>query len=417
MVNDRPQFILAGNGSYENRGCEAIVRGTLKILRAYYDNPRVICISRFESDEQYTKQCQHETDDAILHLATRKLDKKELMKNFWKPKILDGGFKYFFKRDAFYSWSFGDMLPYLNEAKAVLSIGGDNYSLDYGVPRAFTALDDLVRTRGKPIIIFGASIGPFYAMPDYERFMGAHLRKVTGIFAREMATIGYLRNIGVTENVYPVADPAFLMDPVKPDGIDAEIPIEKGAIGINLSPLISNYMADGKLDIWTKIAAQNIETISRKTEMPLYLIPHVTNLDSDDYQFMKRALSLIPGMNDNIKIVPPIYNAAELKWIISRMSLFIGARTHSTIAALSSGVPTLSIAYSIKSQGINKELFGHTNYCISPKDLTPENVSAQILKILDREGDIRKELSDRIPLIQRSALNAGMKLHQITEMN
>jgi len=71
--------------------------------------------------------------------------------------------------------------------------------------------------------------------------------------------------------------------------------------------------------------------------MPTYLIPHVTNPTSNDYAFMQRALSQIKDRNSNIILVPPDYNAAETKWIISRMTLFAGARTHSTIAALSSG--------------------------------------------------------------------------------
>jgi hypothetical protein len=36
------------------------------------------------------------------------------------------------------------MIPALDDAQAVLSIGGDNYSLDYGVPRSYTDLDDIV---------------------------------------------------------------------------------------------------------------------------------------------------------------------------------------------------------------------------------------------------------------------------------
>ena len=45
-----------------------------------------------------------------------------------------------------------------------------------------------------------------------------------------------------------------------------------------------------------------------------------------------------------------------LKNIISNCHYFMGARTHSTIAALSSYVPTISIAYSIKAFGINEEI-------------------------------------------------------------
>ncbi len=59
------------------------------------------------------------------------------------------------------------------------------------------------------------------------------------------------------------------------------------------------------------------------------------------------------------------YNAKELKGYISRCRAFVGARTHSTIAAYSTGVPTLAIGYSVKARGIAKDLFGteETMFC------------------------------------------------------
>ena len=54
----------------------------------------------------------------------------------------------------------------------------------------------------------------------------------------------------------------------------------------------------------------------------------------------------------------PDGSAPELKGYISRCEMFIGARTHATIAAYSSCVPTLVVGYSIKARGIAKDLFG-----------------------------------------------------------
>ena len=179
--------------------------------------------------------------------------------------------------------------------------------------------------------------------------MSSHLREVTGIFARESMTVEYLNRIGVVENVHPVADPAFLMDPVKPrndPGIDGE------AIGINLSPLMARYTTGGDIEAWAKMAAGIIAEVAERTDLPIYLIPHVTIPipHTDDHAFMQRVLSLIEDRKKDITLISPIYNAAETKWIIGRMAVFAGARTHATIAALSSGVPTLSFAYSIKAR-------------------------------------------------------------------
>jgi polysaccharide pyruvyl transferase WcaK-like protein len=310
-----------------------------------------------------------------------------------------------------------DMLPHLDDAAAVLSVGGDNYSLDYWVPTLFTDLDDIVLEKKKPLAIWGASVGPFDTMPEYEDFMSHHLQEVPGIFARESVTIDYLKSIGVTENVYPVADPAFLMDPVKPEGIEDVFSIDEEAIGLNLSPLMAKYVTGGDLDAWTGIAASIIDGVAKKTGMAVYLIPHVTNPGSNDHEFMQRALSLIKDRNGNITLVSPEYNATETKWIISRMALFAGARTHSTIAALSSGIPTLSFAYSIKAQGINRDIFGHTGYCMEPTDLGAEAVASRITSMLDDSAAIRNDLAGRIPGVQRAALSAGMGLKHIIGVN
>ena len=60
-------FILAGNGPYENRGCEAIVRGTCVILRHYFSDPRFLVFSNFLNDQQYGSQVAAEVDPSIIH--------------------------------------------------------------------------------------------------------------------------------------------------------------------------------------------------------------------------------------------------------------------------------------------------------------------------------------------------------------
>jgi len=416
MNEDRPLFILAGNSSYGNLGCEAISRGTLKILREIFRDPRIIFLSHFQSEEQYRAQCIQETDKAVVHFAAHRLaSKKEVLQRFWNPGNWLYVYRYFFNPAALRYQIYREMLPFLDKAEAVLSIGGDNYSLDYGVPTLFTVLDDIVLEKRRPLAIWGASVGPFNKNPDYEKYMSHHLKDVTMILARESITVDYLNSIGVSENVCHVADPAFLMDPEEPEGIEDIITIDEEAIGINLSPLMAKYVCRGDLKAWICKAASIIEDVSKKTEMPIYLIPHETRPHSSDSEFMQQVHSLIKNKSSSIILIPQGYNAAETKWIISRMAFFAGARTHSTIAALSSGVPTLSLAYSIKAKGINQDIFGHLKYCINPEETSYRMVSDRILSMLERNNDIKSDLKEKIPLVQRRSLNAGSELKRCIE--
>jgi len=408
MDKDRPLFILAGICPYKNRGCEAIIRGTVKILRSNFQDPSFLSIS-FYPETDFELPSINEKDDVITY---KKLNADQYFrKESFFQRIIS-----MFDKPKNQSLLCEEILPHIDDARAVLSVGGDNYSLDYGLPRKYTDLDDAVLDKKRPLILWGASVGPFDRLPKYEQYMIHHLRTVTAIFARESVTVDYLSKIGITENVYQVADPAFLMDPVEPRDENKKLTLKPGAIGLNMSPLMARYVTGGDLPDWERIAANIIRSIAKKTRRPLYLIPHVTIPGSNDFTFLEKVWNL---MDDQIKseitLIPPCYNAAETKWIISNMSLFAGARTHSTIAALSSHIPTLSFAYSIKAKGINRDIFGHEEYCLDPVQLTPEIVTFRIESMLGNSDEVKNELTQKIPFIQESAMNAGKYLKEVID--
>ena len=395
MQDKGPLFILAGNGPYENRGCEAIVRGTVEILRHHFDDPRFVVVSSFQSNFQFEQQKLNEMDGAIIHKKINRAWKR------WEP------IWFLQKRPGF-------LYPNLKGVRAVLAIGGDNYSLDYGIPKIYTDLDDLFLAKKKPLIIWGASVGPFSRIPRYEQYIIEHLKKITAVFARESATIEYLASRGIQKNVYRVADPAFLLEPVIPPREKFNIDIPKEAIGINLSPLMAKYVTGGgSLNEWINHAAQIIKHLSEQIKRPLFLIYHVTNADSDDYEFLRDVSVMVGKRKGEIELIPPGLNAAELKWVIGKMSVFAGARTHSTIAAISSCVPTLNFAYSMKAKGISRNIFGHESYCLDPHQLRPDTIAEKIGELLENSEEIKKRIGSVLPEVKNLALCAGKYLKEI----
>ena len=89
----------------------------------------------------------------------------------------------------------------------------------------------------------------------------------------------------------------------------------------------------------------------------------------------------------------------ELKYVISRCSLFVGARTHATIAAYSSCVPTIVLGYSVKSKGIATDLFGtDKNYVISVQNMENPNILSEgFLWLLENENSIKLHLQSIMP--------------------
>lgn len=81
----------------------------------------------------------------------------------------------------------------------------------------------------------------------------------------------------------------------------------------------------------------------------------------------------------------PVYNGervvllddmgcTDIKGYIARCKFVITARTHASIAAYSSCVPTLVLGYSVKSRGFARDLFGsEENYVVPVQDLSSED--------------------------------------------
>ena len=95
------------------------------------------------------------------------------------------------------------------------------------------------------------------------------------------------------------------------------------------------------------------------------------------------------------------------------MELFIGCRTHSTIASLSSKVPTLSIGYSMKAQGINKDIFGHHDWLIPLGELRPELLTEKVTALLNTRSEVREHLEAIMPSYKQKARMAGQYLKEL----
>jgi polysaccharide pyruvyl transferase WcaK-like protein len=270
-----------------------------------------------------------------------------------------------------------------------------------------------------PVVLWGASVGPFDADPVFAPLVFEHLRSLDAVFVRESDSLEYLRANGVTKNVHLVADPAFLMKPVELSAAKIGFPLPVGGIGINLSPMVAFYRGKEPstvdLDEWLRLCVELVKSVA-VLKRPILLIPHVGSDDpgNDDFRLLHALCKAVVGeVAVPVQVLPDGLSAAETKWIIVRCAVFAGARTHSIIAALSSHVPTLSIAYSLKAKGINRDIYGHLDYCINVADLTPANFVERLEALLENGTAIRAQLQTTIPKFQSLALNAGPLLRRL----
>ncbi|MEA1049007.1 polysaccharide pyruvyl transferase family protein [Lamprobacter modestohalophilus] len=366
-------FVL--NGSTGNRGCEAILLSTYDILKAAFPNAKFIN-SSFK-------------DERVSHVPY--LDLPDL-KHACHPEIrsIPGIRWQISKRIQGHRFNFERFLPWAN---AVLSLGGDNYSLDYGSVRTYFEANERILAAGKKLVIWGASIGPFDKDPSLERYAAEHLKRVHKIVVRETRTLRYLDGLGIKQNVMLMPDPAFSLSRTQAEVTpQIEHLLSQGAIGLNLSPLLARYRPSPER--WLSEAADWLDALLAKTQSPVLLIPHVIQPGNDDAAFLSALKSTKKYPPERLQLLSAHdLSSRQIKDVIARLRCFIGARTHATIAALSENVPTLSIGYSVKARGINEDIFGNDHWVVDHLTLDPENLAEKVNELLLAGDEIRAHLT------------------------
>jgi polysaccharide pyruvyl transferase WcaK-like protein len=89
------------------------------------------------------------------------------------------------------------------------------------------------------------------------------------------------------------------------------------------------------------------------------------------------------------------------------MRFFIGARTHATIAAYSTLVPTMVLGYSVKSKGIAKDIFGEERLVLNLAEISDSAKLVTKFEEMKRdESKLRELLAIRIPEIKKMSHKA-----------
>jgi len=422
-----PHFLLVGNAPYGNRGCEAIVRGTMAILRATFGADVTATHVYSASSQLIARQAKAETDPNIRHVQLPPLVQPwtdggvsgSLHFQYWRTieKLLRTvGISYLSPRQLGCSMDLDPLREEVEAADCALQVGGDNYSLDYGLhlPIRLMHVDRALWKAGVPVVLWGASVGPFEKHPTFAKVMLEHLRGMKGVFLRESVSEAYLRSHGLSDHTRLMCDPAIMMEPIKPADTLVASSVGDGALGINFSWLMARFVTRGDKLAWVERCAEITRAVGAETGRPVLLIPHVTLPSSDDHAFLAEVQARLPASIEAI-LVPPTLSAAETKWVISRCSAFIGARTHSTLAALSSGIPTLSLAYSQKAIGLNQDFLGSQEYCLRPDQMTPSEVVARLSNLLSNEDSVRLSLAQVLPQLKTANLEAAESLRPMIE--
>jgi polysaccharide pyruvyl transferase WcaK-like protein len=394
---------LYGIGGVYNYGCEAIIKGTGILLRERWPDVRLLYLSSQPEDD-----ARRLRDSSIEVLPRRwypryhwrKLAAKgaRMLRLHWRPRT--------------------EALAVFTEADAILSIGGDMYTVGYEpgrYPQWLVDSGELALRRKRPFIIWGASIGPFEANVQAKRVITAHLKRVSLITAREPETIEYLATLGITTNVIPCADPAFAINRAVPRASTSSQGIR---IGVNYSPLSLAYAGTGG-DASKQLEGQatTLVELARQFDAELVLIPHVVSdaeAVDDDRRYADRLCALLSGrVSHAVRLVHDDPGFCGLRDTLLSCDFVIAARMHCAINAISLGVPAILAAYSQKAIGMARYVYGHERWVIPLAATIDGNLLIKARELLAERQQVHEQLMQRLPTIQTDARKAVTALQAL----
>ncbi|MBR5597745.1 MAG: polysaccharide pyruvyl transferase family protein [Lachnospiraceae bacterium] len=378
-------YAHAGSG---NHGCEALANTICKMIK----KPVVLVTNSVEEDEHYS------LSELCEIVPEQNIRKKKLM------HILYYGWRLLTKdKESFLRYRFKNVLGN-HSCLWNLSIGGDNYCYESMIHDLILTNRMFHRNGGKTLLL-GCSIEPESLK---SRELVADMMLYDAIFARESITYNALKEVGV-KNLYLYPDSAFTLD-------TKYLPLPEGfqvnnTVGINISPMIVEN--ETSVGMTMKNYKALIQYILENTDMSVALIPHVVWSRNDDRVTIEELYYFFKDEPRVVKLGD--CSCEELKGYISRCRFFIGARTHATIAAYSSKVPTLVVGYSVKAKGIAKDLFGtHEKYVEPVQNLeTEEQLLAAFQWLYSEEKNIKKKLEEVMPAYVEKAKEAGDMLQKL----
>lgn len=385
-----PKYVFYAHAGSGNHGCEAIVRSSIGILEK-----KIKLFSSYpEEDEKYGI-------NEIVESINKDIDKPLRKYGFpWLVSRIQTKLTKSIDKEIFYRKY--DMLKQVEKEDVWFSIGGDNYC--YAGTDILAAERNIIQNKGGRVVLWGCSVEPELLT---KKEIADDLASYDVITARE--TISYEALKSINKNTILVSDPAFTLPRIELPLPDEWNPDK--TIGINVSPLILNWTNRSK--VVYESFYNLINWILINTDFSIVLIPHVVWKNNDDRVPLKQLYT--DFYHTKRILLLPDCNCMELKGYIARCRMFIGARTHATIAAYSSKVPTLVLGYSVKSRGIAKDIFGNNNNYVLPvqslKD--SEELTNKFKLMMRHEDDIRAQLDTKMSSYIANAFSADKVIEKL----
>ena len=369
-------FLLVGHVGSHNRGCEALVRTTVQILRSVYEDAHITLASG-----------NPERDDVLLDISDLQIipDKTcfpqaspPMQARLSLRRILKGLLPYALvtrhrqrsgatakpvlpRKEMSPAYEHVALLkPAMIEADLVISIGGDMFIEEWGPPLLHIETLEYAQQLGRHTMLWGASVWPLKT-PWIEDRLRRMLLRCDLITVRDETTHRYLSSLVPGKRIDLVADGAFLMQPTRTAGVNLPWPADSPTLAFNGSPLLTHYLGAERAHAVVALFVQFLRQGIDGGRFKVVLIPHDDTPSAREWNFLYELAQQV-SRPDSVYLPPVGLNGPETKGLIGLCDAFITMRFHTAIAAMSQSVPTLGLGFSPKFAGLHQLVYGHTDF-------------------------------------------------------
>ena len=289
------------------------------------------------------------------------------------------------------------------ECDLVLDIGeGDSFADIYGMRRfrVHIATKLAVLHKRIPLVLAPQTIGPFEHW--FARWLAVYaMRRCDSVYARDGQSFDYLKSLGLSRNCHEAIDVAFRL----PFEAPVRLTTQPCRVGINVSGLMFSGGYSGANQFGLSIDyALHVRDLLRHwaadSSVEVWLIAHVLadDMPRDDD---RNAIAVLANEFPTVRIAPSFQSPSQAKSFIAGLDFLTGARMHACIAAYSSGVPVVPLAYSRKFNGLFESL-GYA-WLADGKAMTTPQATARVLEGFSRRSELALS-------IKTGLLNADLRL-------
>ena len=265
---------------------------------------------------------------------------------------------------------------------------------------------------GKPVIKYTADMGPFVS--NVTRCSAKfYLNRIDLILARSEETKQQLTELGVRTPVAVCPDTGLLLEPDAISEKDFALLGSACLIGLSVS-----YVAEQKVghDIYVDMMAELCDYLVDQFGASVLIIPNEIAPERPIYDDVRVAHRIFEAVNNKtlVSVFDEEFLASYLKGVIAGCQMVVAARYHTVVAALSSGVPTISLSWHEKYRSL-MELFGQEEYIVDLGSINIEELEQKVSDLWSDRTVVREEILSHKPAVREGVLKGIRLTKQVIE--